>query len=84
MEAELVAGFYACAEEGLIVEELGAGAAVVKFVAHELAVGAVEGQAHFFDHEDENAIDGDVIGGFDIADSAAGDVEHSDLNTGHE
>src|SRR5690349_8496316 len=77
LEAQIVAADNAGFAKGLAVEQLLAGALVVELVAHDLPIGAVDGQVHALHENDEQARDRHVVGGFDDLAAAARHVPHS-------
>jgi len=66
LQTQFVAGGHPGLRQRLVVEQLLAGAAMVQFVAHQLAVRTVERQAHPLDEHDENAVDRHIVRRFDF------------------
>lgn len=66
-------------QQRLVVEQLGAGPPVMQFVAHDLAVGAVQRQIHPLDQQYENPVHRHVVRRFDRATAAAGNVKYTEF-----
>lgn len=83
LQSQLVTWRHIRLGKGLVVEQLRASAAMVQFVAHQLAIGAIEWQVHALHQDSEDAVDGDVVRCLDFVDAAAGDVGNFDSNVTH-
>jgi len=60
--------------ERLIVEQLHASAPMMKLVAHQLAVGAIQREVHAFNKDNEKSVYSNVTRGLDLVNAAAGNI----------
>jgi hypothetical protein len=69
--------------QSLAVKQLGAGAAVMQFITHQLTVRAVKRQIHSLDQYDQNSIYRHVVRRFNCVDAASRYVANLDFEHSH-